>query len=100
MNNSKIFTKDFILSCLGCFLLFVNFYMLLAAMPLAIQQNMGATPKEMSLVVSVYILGIVLLRPFSGLISDRIGARKIAFITQLVFIVCTILYLGFSGIFP
>src|SRR5690606_12051465 len=100
MNNSKIFSKDFLLACLGCFLLFVNFYMLLAAMPLAVQQNMGATPKEMSLVVSIYILGIVLMRPFSGLISDRLGALRIARITQFIFVVCTLLYLGFSGIYP
>ena len=100
MNNSKIFSKDFILACLGCFLLFVNFYMLLAAMPLAIQQDMGATPKEMSLVVSIYIFGIVLLRPFSGLISDRIGANRIALITQFIFVLCTLFYLGFSGILP
>lgn len=74
--------------------------MLLASMPLAIQQNMGGNPKEMSLVVSIYILGIVLLRPFSGVISDRIGANRIAFITQFVFVVCTLLYLGISGILP
>ncbi|MGH2622680.1 MAG: MFS transporter [Sphingobacterium sp.] len=100
MNNSKIFSKDFLLACLGCFLLFVNFYMLLAAMPLAIQQNMSGTPKEMSLVVSIYILGIVLMRPFSGLISDRLGALRVALITQFIFAVCTLLYLGFSGIYP
>ena len=51
--------------------------MLLSAMPMAIQLNMNGTLKDMSLVVSIYIFGIVLLRPFSGLIADKIGKKRV-----------------------
>ncbi|WP_313515892.1 MFS transporter [Sphingobacterium sp.] len=100
MNMNKIWTRDFILSCLGCFFLFVNFYMLLSSMPLAIKQHMGGTARDMSLVVSIYLLGIVLLRPFSGVISDRIGSKKISIITMFLFVVCSFMYLGIHAIVP
>lgn len=100
MKENKMWTRDFILSCLGCFFLFVNFYMLLSSMPLAIKQNMGGTARDMSLVVSIYLLGIVLLRPFSGVISDRIGSKKISVITMLIFVICSFLYLGIHAILP
>jgi len=100
MNTNKIWTRDFILSCLGCFFLFVNFYMLLSSMPLAIKQHMGGTARDMSLVVSIYLLGIVLLRPFSGVISDRIGSKKVSILTMFLFVICSFMYLGIHAIVP
>lgn len=100
MNTNKIWTQDFILSCLGCFFLFVNFYMLLSSMPLAIKQHMGGTARDMSLVVSIYLLGIVLLRPFSGVISDRIGSKKVSILTMFLFVICSFMYLGIHAIVP
>lgn len=98
--NKSIWTKDFIFSCIGCFLLFANFYMLLSAMPLAVKQLMDGTAKDMSLVVSIYILGIVFLRPFSGVLADKFGKRRVSIITIFFFIVCTFAYLGMKAIFP
>lgn len=98
--NKSIWTKDFIFSCIGCFLLFANFYMLLSAMPMAVKQLMDGTAKDMSLIVSIYVLGIVLLRPFSGVLADKFGKRKVSIVTIFFFIVCTIGYLGLDGIFP
>jgi len=69
-------------------------------MPLAIKQHMGGTARDMSLVVSIYLLGIVLLRPFSGVISDRIGSKKISIITMFLFVVCSFMYLGIHAIVP
>ncbi len=74
--------------------------MLLSSMPLAIKQHMGGTARDMSLVVSIYLLGIVLLRPFSGVISDRIGSKKISIITMFLFVVCSFMYLGIHAIVP
>src|SRR5690606_4537202 len=94
MNTNKIWTRVFILSCLGCYFLFVNFYMLLSSMPLAIKKHMWGTARDMSLVVSIYLIGIVLLRPFSGVISDRIGSKKVSILTMFLLVICSFMYLG------
>jgi len=100
MNKETIWSRGFILSCIACFFLFANFYMLLSAMPMAIQLNMNGTLKDMSLVVSIYIFGIVLLRPFSGLIADKIGKKRVSTLSLLLFLICTIGYLGLNTILP
>jgi predicted MFS family arabinose efflux permease len=69
-------------------------------MPLALQKNMGATAKTMSLVVSVYCFGIVALRPFSGMISDRFGKKRVTVVTFFLFSLCSIAYLGVNSIIP
>lgn len=100
MNNNTIWTKGFIYSCISCFLLFANFYMLLAAMPLAIKSIMHGTARDMSLIVSIYLLGIVILRPFSGVLADKFGKRKVALVSILIFSVCSFIYLGVFAILP
>ena len=96
----KIWSKDFIFSFLGCFSLFVNFYLLLSAMPLAVKQLWDGTSSDMSLVVTIYLLGIVLLRPFSGLIADRFGKRNVSILTLALYALCTVAYLGINALIP
>lgn len=100
MNNNSIWTKGFIFACIGCFLLFANFYMLLSAMPLAVKQLLNGSAKDMSLIVSIYLLGIVVLRPFSGLLADRFGKRRVSLITILFFAICSLAYFGINAILP
>lgn len=100
MSANTIWTKSFILACLGCFMLFANFYMLLSALPLAIQRSMDGGARDMSLVVSIYVLGIVVLRPFSGVLADKFGKRMVAIATMIGFSICSFAYLGVQAIFP
>lgn len=100
MQRSTIWNKNFIFICLGAFFLFANFYLLLSTMPLALQQHLQITAKVSSLVVSVYSLGLVLLRPFSGLLADRYGKRKVALISYVLFSICSVTYLGVHSILP
>ncbi len=100
MKNQSIWNKHFILICLGAFFLFANFYILLSTLPLALQKNMDATAQTMSLVVSVYCFGIVALRPFSGMITERLGKKRVTVFTFLLFSICSIAYLGVSSIIP
>lgn len=100
MFKSSIWNKGFVFSCMSCFFLFANFYMLLAAMPLAVKEMMDGTARDMSLVVSIYLLGIVLLRPFSGVLVDKLGKRQVSLITIFVFAICSFLYLGIDAIIP
>jgi MFS family permease len=100
MKSQNIWNTHFILVCLGAFFLFFNFYILLSTLPLALQKNMGATAQSMSLVVSGYCFGLVALRPFSGMISDRYGKKRVSVLTFLLFSLCSVAYLGVDSILP
>lgn len=67
-------------------------------MPLALKEVMGATTSEVSWVVSIYFFGVVIMRPISGLIADRFGKRKMAFLFFGFFALVTIGYMALPGL--
>lgn len=68
-------------------------------MPLAIKYLMQISTQEMSWIVSIYSLGIVLTRPFSGFIADKFGKKKISFLLFLLFAICTLSYFSIQSFY-
>lgn len=100
MQSEKLWTKNFILVCVGIFFIFSNFYILLSTMPLALRETMNADATMASWVVSIYTLGVVLVRPFTGLLADKFGKKKVAVITFLLFSICSLSYFGIKSMGP
>lgn len=98
--EQKLWNKNFINVCLSSFFIFSNFYLLTATMPIYVKNNLEGSATDISLIVSLYILGTVLLRPFSGKWADKYGKRKIALIFLTLFIICNVAYLGTKAIVP
>lgn len=69
-------------------------------MPIYVKNNLEGSATDISLIVSLYILGTVLLRPFSGKWADQYGKRKIALVFLILFIICNVAYLGTKAIVP
>lgn len=68
-------------------------------MPLAVKDLMKLSTEQMSMVVSIYFLGIVITRPFSGVIADKIGKKTVSFIAFIFFSLCTAIYLGLDSLY-
>ncbi|HEX7627414.1 MAG TPA: MFS transporter [Candidatus Methanoperedens sp.] len=89
--NEKLFSRDFVLTSLSTFTLFASFYFLLITLPIYIQK-IGGTESEIGLIIGVFTISAVALRPFIGHEVDRRG-RKIILITGiLVFLISMLLY--------
>ena len=97
--EQKLWNKNYLLVFIGIIFIFANFYLLLSCMPLAVKELMNLSTQEMSWIVSIYSLGIVLTRPISGLIADKMGKQKVAAISFLLFSICTAVYLGLSSFY-
>ena len=54
---------------------FLGFSLLIPVLPLYAEE-LGATPDEIGLILSIYSLGLVLFLPLWGWISDRVGGLK------------------------
>lgn len=93
----KLWNRNYILVFISIIFIFSNFYLLLSCMPLALKEVMGLSTQQMSLVVSIYSLGIVLTRPFSGIIADKLGKQYVAVVAFLLFSICTTSYLALSS---
>ncbi len=96
--REKIWTKDFIFVCLSNFFVALNFYILATAFPLYVKDILNGNEQQMGLAITIYSLGIVLIRPFSGQWVDRFGSKKMALVGLAIFLIASISYFGTVGI--
>jgi len=96
--RERIWTKDFIFVCLSNFFISLNFYILATAFPLYVKDILNGNEQQMGLAITIYVIGIVLIRPFSGLWVDQFGKKKMAVIGMAIFLMASISYFGAVGI--
>ncbi len=77
----------------------LNFYILATAFPLYVKDSLGGSQQQMGLAITIYVIGVVLIRPFSGRWVDRFGKKKMAVIGMVIFLIASICYFGTNGIF-
>ncbi|TDF95053.1 MFS transporter [Paenibacillus piri] len=94
LDGGKIWTKPFLLLSMSSFFMFLNFYMLATTLPLFVKDVLGGSQQQMGLVITLYVVGNVLFRPFSGRWVDRFGKKKMAVLSLAVFFIASLLYLG------
>ncbi len=75
--NERIWNKDFIYLILSNFLMYIIYYAILSALPVYLVTDINATKVQVGLVVGIYTVASVLVRPFSGYTLDRFGRRTI-----------------------
>ncbi|MGM0880205.1 MAG: MFS transporter [Bacillota bacterium] len=97
MSNTKLWSGDFIKICLSSFFLFFAFYMLVTALSAYVTNELGGTDTHAGLSMTVFIFAAVLLRPFAGQLMNRFGEHKIVMVSLLLFLLCSIAYLGVFG---
>ncbi|WP_317968257.1 MFS transporter [Paenibacillus sp. CCS19] len=97
MIKERIWTRDFIVVCLSSFFMFMTFYILATAFPLYVRDSLHGDQQQMGLAITVYVVGGVLGRPFSGLWVDRFGKKKMAVIGMFIFLLACVSYFGAKG---
>jgi len=90
--NEKIWNKDFILLILSNFLMYVTYYAILSALPIYLVNDLHATKIQVGVVVGIYTIASVLVRPFSGFALDRFGRRTIFLLTLIIY---SLLFAGY-----
>ncbi len=92
--NQKIWTKDFILIIFVNFFIFTAFQMTLPTLPLFVQE-IGASDRWIGIVVGIFTLSALLIRPTAGKMLDTKG-RAPVFITGLIIFVVSMFSLAAS----
>jgi MFS family permease len=90
--NEKIWTRDFILLILSNFLMYITYYAILSALPIYLVSDLNASKMQVGIVVGVYTIASVLVRPFSGFALDRFGRRTIFLLALILY---TLLFAGY-----
>ena len=89
--GEKLLTRNFILTSLSTFTIFTSFYFLLVTLPEYITQ-LGGSESEVGLIIGVFTISAVLLRPFIGREVDRRGRKIILLAGTAVFLISMLLY--------
>ncbi|MGN7472420.1 MFS transporter [Brevibacillus sp. SAFN-007a] len=80
-----LWTRDFVILALSNFMLFVAFQMLLPTLPVYVT-DMGGDQLAVGLVISLFTVSALLVRPFTGKALDTIGRKPVLLIGLAIFL--------------
>lgn len=86
----KLWNRNFILACLGNFLLFFAFYLLVPILPIYLTETFSASKSSIGSILALYSLTALMIRPFSGYIVDSFSRKK-------VLVLCFFLFFALFG---
>ncbi len=89
ITHEHLWTKTFILVILVNFLMFMSMYLLMPTLPVYAQE-IGGSKTAAGLIVGLFTLSAVVVRPWSGSLADRRG-RKVVLIGGIVIFLGSVL---------
>lgn len=92
LNKEPIWTKAFTSLFITNFSVFIVFYGLVTTLPLYAIGLLGRTDEEAGLLMTIFLLSAIIVRPFTGKVLDVVGKRKMLWIGLVFYLICTILY--------
>lgn len=81
--ESKLLNKNYICCCISNFLLYFSFYLIVSTLALYLTERFDASGTRLGLVLSVYVVSALLIRPFSAYLIDSFP-RKPLFMASLI----------------
>lgn len=96
MEQQPLFTKRFFSLFFTNMAIFFVFYGLITTLPLFAIGVLGKSDDAAGLLVTVFLLSAIIMRPFSGKLLDLFGKKKLLIISLCFYLLCTILYLFFK----
>ena len=92
-NTGRLWNRSFLLCLFNNLFLFTYYYALLTILPIYIMKHLGGTVKEAGLALTLFLLSSIAVRPFSGLIVEKLG-KKISFRgSEFLFVLFSFSYL-------
>ncbi|QSQ94036.1 MULTISPECIES: MFS transporter [Acinetobacter] len=92
-SSAALWNRAFILCLFNNLFLFVYYFALLAVLPIYIMNDLGGTVKEAGLALTLFLVSSIAIRPFSGLIVEKLG-KKLSFRgSELCFVLFAFCYI-------
>jgi len=92
MNKPKLWTKEFIINAVINFLSALNFYLLMIIVSEYAMTTFGSLPSEAGFAASIFIIGALISRLFTGKYIVHIGYKKMLFIGVAASFIMTLAY--------
>lgn len=92
-DKQPIWSKNFISISLSNFFIFVAFYGLLTSLPIYVIDELNRSEVDAGLIVTIFLLSAIVVRPFSGKLLEDFGKKRMLMISLILFTICSFLYL-------
>lgn len=92
MNKPKLWTKDFLIVSFVNLFFALNFYLLMVVISVYAMDKFDSSPSEAGLTVSLFVIGALIARLFTGKWIERIGRKKTLYIGLISGLAMTSLY--------
>ncbi|WP_111858350.1 MFS transporter [Acinetobacter sp. CFCC 10889] len=93
LQSEKLWNRNFILCIFNNLFLFTYYFAFLTILPVYILKSLGGSVQQAGLALTLFLVSSIAIRPFSGLIIEKIG-KKLAFRgSELLFVLCAFAYL-------
>ena len=92
LHKDKLWTSSFVNACIGNFLLFFAFYLLVPIFPLYLIEKFQTSKSLIGIILSSYTLAALLIRPFAGFLLDLVYRKPVYLIAYLLFVVTFVGY--------
>lgn len=82
-----LWSKDFILAFIANLLMFFSFYLLVPVLPLYVIGHLHASESVAGIVLSLYTISALMIRPFSGFMVDAFARKPLYLVCYALFAV-------------
>ncbi|MFI3321051.1 MAG: MFS transporter [Rikenellaceae bacterium] len=95
MEKSKkpLWTKNYILAFLSNMMIFFSFYMLVPILPFYAMENLHLDESSTGVVLALYTIAALLIRPLSGFLVDKFSRKPLYIICYSLF---TVIFAGYA----
>lgn len=84
-NKPKLWTRDYLLAFGASILMFFSFYLLVPVLPFYVMEILGAGESLAGVVLSLYTISALVIRPFSGYMVDTFSRKPLYLICYGLF---------------
>ena len=96
-NKEPIWTKSFISLFCTNFSIFIIFYGLVTVLPLYVTDMLDRSDEEAGLLMTIFLISAIAVRPFTGKLLEIVGKRRMLWISLLLYLLCTIFYYSLNS---
>lgn len=96
--REKLWTRDFVFGTAVNFLIMVNYYGLMVVVADYAMKTYDAPAATAGLAASIFVIGALIARLFSGRIMDRVGRKRLLIIGAVLEVAFSALYLAGLGL--
>nr|WP_085992146.1 MFS transporter [Oceanobacillus senegalensis] len=92
MNQTKLWTKDFIIMSAASFFIALVYFLLVTTLAVYAIQQFNASESMAGFAASIFVIGAVFSRLFTGRYMETIGRQKVLYAGLFLFLAATLLY--------